>query len=428
MVFLSYSLGFQSCVKDDNNDYPKITILKPYENQIFQVGDTISIEADISYSSKIEGILVSLCDKNFVHVMPSYKVYLKSNSSQKLNFIYPLDDEFLNSDDYYLEVSVTGDIHSKTKYAKLRISGIPKISKGLGLVVQNGNNTNLLFLDTSWQPVLQKTFFGKHIGSSYMPYHHIFMEITDGANDATAIDFFSGKVKWNITKLNTTVGPYFTGSCTSNNRIDILFFDNKIESFSYDGKKRVVYSLTVEYMPKISLKGDDFNFVYAQKKSNPENGILSVFYGATGALLQSYSIDFKMVKIFVKSADELVIFGNKNGHALVKVYYIGDNAFWEPRTLDAQPITDAVQLNAETYLFLQNGHLIKFDLTHAWIFDLGVILGNQNLSKMKFDELNSILYLSDFKKITAVNFPNLSYLNSYNGLDSIMDFNIIYNR
>jgi len=173
---------------------------------------------------------------------------------------------------------------------------------------------------------------------------------------------------------------------------------------------------------------NDLSIVYQKKKSNTETGILSVFYSATGAQIQSHAIDYKIVKIFPKNSKELVVFGNKNGEAVVKVYYLEDNTFWEPRTLDALPLSDAIQLNTETYLYLQNGHLIKFDLTHAWIFDLGLIQSNPNYSTMKFDKLNSVIYLSDYLKITAIYYPSLSYINSYNAPDSIMNFRIVYNN
>jgi len=415
-------------VKDVNTDFPKVSILKPYENQIFQVGDTISIEADVTYSSKIEGVSVTLCNENYIHVMRSYNVYLKINTSQKIVFVYPLDDNFLPSGDYYLEITVIGENNSKNKYVKLRIAGFPKENKGLGIVVKKGSNSELIYLDSVWQPHYQKIFFGNHVASSYLPFHNIFTEITDGSSETSAINFFSGKQEWKVTKAVVPVGPYFSGTFVSDKKIDILLYDYRVETYSYDGKKRGGFLLNSDYFPVLSLHLNDLWIIYQKKKSNHEIGILSVYYGATGALIQSYSIDFQIIKYFIKNDNELVVFGNKKGNALVKVYYIDNNVFWEPRALGASLLSDAVQINDDIYLYLQNAHLMKFDLVHAWVFDLGLIGGNQRFSKLKYDEIDAMLYLSDNLQIKAVSFPDLTPVNTYLSNDSIRDFHIIYNN
>ncbi|OIP01415.1 MAG: hypothetical protein AUJ98_04530 [Bacteroidetes bacterium CG2_30_33_31] len=420
-----FLLAFQGCNKNSDNEFPSVSIIKPFENQIFSVGDTIPIEVDIQYSSKIESVMITLTDANFVRVMRTYLVNLKTFSSQKIKFIYPLDDDFLESGNYNIEIVVVGNTNTKNKYAKVAIAGLPKLNLGLNVITKSADVVNLTYLDFQYKSKLQKTFAGNYISSSYLPYHNVFTFVGGQKGDATSFNYFNTNELWKIKNLNSDPTQYIIGSLAMDNLIQLFYFSSKVQTYNYNGNLKMVYSLTPNYFPTLSLQNGDNFVVYEKSKASVDLGKINVFFASTGKLMQSYALDYEAVYMSYKASNEIVIVGNKNGNAILKVYYLNDNNFWEPRSFSFGKLISMVQINPDIYLFIQNGILKRYRFSDNSLVEL---ISFSNFNSIKYDEINQIVYAKSDHECASYSFPNLNKIHSEFFTDSIVEFQIIYNR
>lgn len=114
-----------SCQKQNEIPVPVIEILSPANNQGFTVGDTILFQSNITAFSEIESIRTGLVDQVLAPVFPA-KVFYPGASEASVFHEIPVDDPYMETGNYRLQIVVAYEGRLKHNYREIKIKGIDK--------------------------------------------------------------------------------------------------------------------------------------------------------------------------------------------------------------------------------------------------------------------------------------------------------------
>ncbi len=421
-IFLLF-LG--SCFKESDDSPPKIVINKPSENAFFMPGDTITIDAEISDNELIAGIEISLANENFTPVLKTYTLPVHGNP-EHLIFSYPLNDKYLPTGRYYVSVKASDNYDSKNKYRAVNITGIARRTMGLALITHKRGGLQILSADSALSSAVPWfSVVSDYSGSAYLPYHNIFVSTSATYGKAEAYDYFTKGRVWTLQTTAPPPFPTFTGAFAHGKYLDILYYEGKVERYNYKGIKKMTMPMPVSYMPVLTAQTNRGVLVYAKKQYMDHKGLIALFYNSTGAMVQSYFIDFDVVAFYARNDKEAVVLGNdKNGNALVRIYYFDENTFSKPRDLPSGKMLCCANPQNNIFLFVQNGDLKELNLNDNTLFTK---MPAAAFEIMKYEPVDALLYVKKGNSCVLYTYPALQQVNSITPQDTLLDFQIIYN-
>jgi hypothetical protein len=115
---------FFSCEKQKDTLSPEIVFTKPFENQFYNVGDTILVSAIISDECALKTISLFLSNESYIRVLDNF-TYTPQSNEFHLKTSYHIYDLSLNTGNYYLTLQASDGFHTRTERVLLNIGAAP---------------------------------------------------------------------------------------------------------------------------------------------------------------------------------------------------------------------------------------------------------------------------------------------------------------
>lgn len=416
---------FISCDDDQDDILPEISISLPLQNTVFHVYDTILVQAYVHDETKLESIRITLVDEDLKPASGSINISPSVNTTS-ISELYPINDFFMESGVYYILVRAYDGINTKSMYQKIIIYGIPKKLNYLALISHNNiNELQIEKLDS--QLFINHMFdyygnFGSSAVSSDLQQLYICGK-TSGNMDVYNLD--NKQLNWSIPAINTPQSTYFTNLYYNENTIYVSFYDEYVKGYNNDGQATYSSILTNMYPVKLH-KHEDYMIVSQQSVNITDNGAIGLYYFSTGMLKQSWSTNIKVVEMFSKDMDEVVIFGNVNSDGKVLIYNIENNNSWTAANPGSE-IYDVCQIDSKTYLLACENDikLYQYQSNSITTYISGISAKN-----LKIDKINGNLYIGEDYKISIYEafYPTPNFLNSKDLSNRLFDFQFVYNK
>ena len=293
LVLILQLIQLSSCKKETDNQHPVITYISPYELQKFDVLDNIHIKANISDDKAIESVRIGLVNKEFVSVLPSVFVYPNSINYQ-LDIDYPIDDQYLETGEYYVQLRAEDGTNFKNQYQLVFISGIQReFEKVIVLTQGNFNEIRISEIDKTDNFSFLFDIYGDYSGSeTNSRYQQLYIAGKDLININT-YNLHSQEIAW--LKETFPPVPMHNDNCLYfDEELYVSFQTNYIYGYRYNGSQ--VFNATVENdkSPSRLTKFNEFLLVDLQSKTG---GItyLATFYLTTGAEKQRLATNYRVV-------------------------------------------------------------------------------------------------------------------------------------
>ncbi|HEX2617339.1 MAG TPA: hypothetical protein VHL57_07330, partial [Flavobacteriales bacterium] len=104
--------------------------------------------------------------------------------------------------------------------------------------------------------------------------------------------------------------------------------------------------------------------------------------------------------VFARTDDQLLLFGNTNGHGVVEERQVDLGGSWQPRTWTQEIIT-AQRVDSNTWLVaLADGGVERFTYSNASSLNIAQVPG---IRDMALDPLSGLMYLAAGSQVIAVN-------------------------
>jgi hypothetical protein len=422
VLFISIFLVFYGCKKAQEPGIPVVQIIEPQENDIFAVKDTIRIEANISDENIIQNVKVVLTDTSFQPVMEALYYYPGSTSYQ-LETDYIIQDKNLSTSDYFLLVKADNGTNFKNKYQKIFIEGIEREFEKLILVTQkNANQMKVLEVKGNQPPNFLFDIPGDYASSDINSRNRQLYLAGKNKINLIAIDIDSYEVKWNLPPEPPL--PIHAENC--------LFFDESIFTsfYSYyikgyrDDGLEIFNTLAVDpELPSLIFRHNDLLIADLQNKSGGVTYI-ATFYLASGVEKQRIFSDFRVTGFHSIDEEQILIVANKFTEGLLKLYDPYLNEFTHLKDFE-QNIISSEKIDAINFLIGLEDKVVLYNRIQNTISDL---LSGIEPYRIRYDDLNSDIYLAGAKEVRIFSYPTFQELNSFFLTDSLLNIHLLYNK
>ncbi len=423
-IFLANLLFSCRCNKDKDSTAPLVTVLAPLQNQTFLVGESIPVKFTVSDESPIEFVQIALLDENGIQVLSTITLHDLDNE-QLVEQILPLSNTALLSGDYTLSILASDGNNEKGYFTKIYLQELALMKRAVFFIGYNQANYSVYKLDSTNTTNFAYSLNGDYIGSAMdSKYNHL---ITCGGFNGKfqSVNVSDYSTYWSQLPVGSTY-PSFRSISTSSNVIYVSYNSGFIKGFDYTGA--IVYNAStaagIYYPQKIGISS---NYLLSEQVAFVGGAQKLVLYTLpAGSAVQEVNFSGSVVEMFPKNASDFFIFYNQGNTGKISVYEKAGNglSYTYPFSLGGK-ILSVVQISGSEYIVSASNGIYKFSYSpqNYSLFIPGIFA-----TKMRLDVAGNQLILIENKTMQFYNLSSGSILNTINSSDSLVDFQVHYNR
>lgn len=411
-----------SCKKEDEV-YPVIILENPASQITISPTDTVLVEASITDNNTIEKVTVQLLTINFAPV--SSALILQPNSSEyHLSVNYILQNPQLNSGTYLIAVTASDGKNTAYAYREVYLLALPQFRKAVFVLSKNNTGIiNINRVDTLHQLQSFLNLPSDYLGSSVDSKNQVLYVLGKTTGGLTFIDANSAALI-NSIPPNTPMGPpTFQYLHFKDNLNFISFYDGNIRAYDQNGTQNFEAVQSGYARPNALLKTEDYVYVENFYLNAQQNKLEQYFY-PSGVANQIIFLDLDIVNLYEKSSDELFLFGDKNGQAVLEKYDRLNNSIQLIRTFGNYTIHDVFQYRNTQYYLATSAGLFRYD------YDMNSLSPMTSVAcqGIKYDPLLNEFYLSENSTVHVIDGASFTEKYTLNCPDSILNVLFLYDR
>lgn len=426
-LFIFLLTGSISACKKDLDEYgPTVNFITPVESQSFNVNNDVLVNATVQDDRKITSVSVGLLNADYQSVHTSISVPV-SSPSMNVNLYYTLNNIHLETGYYYIEIFASDGTNDTRKQQKIFITAVPKVVSAICLVsASTVLQTNLSYIDTGFSSITPVfSFSGDYIGSGVSSYHQQAYTAGNHTGALNALKLESNSIKYSITHP-VSADPYYMSLYNNEQNTYVALYDGYVRGYDHNGA--LVYSASSNsgfYPLKFCFNSDR---LITEQKATSGGARILVSYYAGGSPQQQVSMNQDVVAFCEKDEENVFVFGNVSGQAVIQLYDRLANNLWSPYpgALPTGALLSAVKLSENTYLLgHSNGTIYRYDYTSS---SLTTWLAGHTAIQLKYDPLQNEVYVVEANSVSTFDFISLAPHNSIASAENILDIHILYNR
>lgn len=422
-VLLSLIIVFALSCKKKEVGIPEITYYSPYENQVFNFDDTISVHCQIFDEIGIESVKLVLVNSEFSPIGKAF-FYSPGSSEFELKTDYPIPPAKIEAEQNYLLVVADNGTKFKNKYLSLHINPLERELENIIVLTKAS---------------------GQHIGVSAV-YPNVggieWLYSVVGSYSGSALDsdaqqlFVAGKevlnvqayglsdygIEWEI--VPDPYVPMHNAGCLHFD--GVLFVANNfysIKAYTATGLQVFMANVLEDEKPGQLFRFNEFLFCDMQSKSGAATHLVT-WYVNSSAEKQRIFTNFEVVDYAVAFDNEIFLAVNSLGNSSVKLY--------DP---ESNVLTDLVLLPDEILSMVKigEGEVLIGSGPDVFLYKYPenypeVVLPGFRACGIKLESISQRLYVMGANAIDVFEFPQLQHLQQIPFNDSILDIHFHYNK
>lgn len=413
---------FLSCQKEKDTSHPLITYLSPPENQIFSIYDTIPIEATITDDQTISYIRTRIVDEEFNPALPAHFRH-PLTSSFHLIMDYPIEDAYLKSGNYYIEIRAEDGTNFKNQYQKIFIEEIPpELEKIIAITQKDIQKLEVLEIgpDNIATPMFEVSgdFASSALSTRYKQLYIAGTKLTN----LLAFDLETYNNDWSLNPEPPF--PIHAFDCLHYDQNLYCTFEYlMIYGYNNYGQVKLSTIISEGGIPSRPYKFRNLLLVDVQNSSAGKT-YLGTYYTETGSEKQRLQINFQVVEFFEWDNEHVIIFANSSGSGVLKLYNPYENVISSISTLQGKIIC-AEKTDSNKFVIGTENQLYHFSYYPPV---LNPVLPGKIAYRLRYDTLYHHLYMSCPDYIEKIIYPEMVYQSSIMLSDSILNFHLLYNK
>ncbi|MCF8368839.1 MAG: hypothetical protein K9G76_07325 [Bacteroidales bacterium] len=416
ILCLSFIGIFYGCKKTTEAPLPPvITINFPQAEQQFELPANILVEAGISATEFITSVTVSLTTKDFVVAGPAFYFYPEAKN-YSLSTIYTLDDNDLETDDYYILVRAELENNFKNQYQKIHLSNNVMISSSLVILTQAPGNTINVYLQEEWgNEMYLFDISGDYSASEVSEEQNLLFVSGLVSINLNAYDLSNKSLAWKLDPI-----PYLPM-----HNFNSMYFDQYLYSsfnsqyiLGFNANGAIIFDTPINDSdaPGRVYRQGDIILCDIQKKDISTTHI-NTYYALTGALKQQLLTSFEVVDFFELANGNTLIIANGTESGFIYEYNQSQNSIQPLKTLDE--LVSCAEKISGTEFILATPNLIY--LYQQFQNNLLQINDSKGVSRIRFNsELNTVNTISG-KELNIYLFPAMVNQKTITFSDTILN-------
>lgn len=417
-----------SCSKDKDETLPTIVIHAPVHLQQINGIDTIQVLATITDDRNLESVSVSLRDGNDIPVLPTIS---KSPNARdyELNVFYFFDNVHLPSGQYDFAINASDGENTNTKYVTIFLNETPRVRKGIFVISNGGNFSDVYYLDSIYNGSFYNSINGDYLGTAVNSFDQQFIHASGITGSISSIDLNSGGNIWNIPIINSPPTPFYTGFLYSNQSIFLGKRNGGIQGYNRYGAANFNSSPnTGFYMESAIVHETNINsYLVAEEKSIAGSFVkLRLYWMSSGVFVQQVDVNSDIKGIYSQTQGTIILLVNdatSNGKLLF--YDISSGQTSSPFNINVGQIDDCIEISTGVYLVAEGGNLT---LINANNYSTLPYLTGIGASRLWYDDLTNELFVANGSSLSIYDYSSKGLKDTYTHTDVIKEVVFWYNK
>ncbi len=391
LLFCAISgIVLNGCKKEKENEVPHITITSPTDGASITVPDSLVVTVQASDDIGLEQITVSILDQNNIPVVAPVGRSV-SGTSATVTLVLPILSELLESGDYKLFATASDGSLIGKDFRTVHITAAPLRLRALfTLTAPSAGTVSLYRTDSTGQTTVAATWSMDLGGAAISSAAQRLCVAGGSIGDLRVLSPDNLDVIWQRPNLSTIGAPWFNSvDLCADGRFYIGQDDGTLRGLTAsNGTGTMNASLPPQFRVVQAITSGELvvtnerNFVTQEQR-------VGTYFKASGSLVSSQPLALTPVRMFERTADYVLIFGNQGGQGRVLERNLPGGGGWEPHNWSS-PITAVEQLNSNTWLVaLANGDLQRFTYSDAGSLSIGT---TPVLSTLVKDKMSGAVY------------------------------------
>lgn len=420
LLFILMSSQLYNCKKETDLE-PFIDFIKPEGSITVVAGDSIFVEANISDDVLLTQVSIQVLDLNGSPVTTSL-VYQTNNNAFHIKTLYHINNTLLESGKYLLTIFASDAKSSVHASREIEIQAIPlQLLKRLAITKQ-GATLNIFQLDSSQTYSTLANITGDFSNSSINSRYQRFNVLGRSSGTFSIIDAISGNVLSQLPRPCPIASPCFENLQSQNDLNFISFYDGNVKAYDISGAQKFNIQQEGYFRPDQLFLTPEYFYVEEYYIAQHQTRLGTYFY-PSGVIRQESVLDMDVLKIFKRSQDELYLFGESNGNAILEIFNRNTN-----RTV-LQRNFGPIQINSVYEMAPHDFYIASRQGLWHYLVNTGILTQIQTapLQSINFDPINNEFYLSE-QNVLRVMDSGMSEIRQYSFPDSILNIHFLYNR
>jgi len=409
------------CEKKKDETTPQILVTSPTDLNAFMVGDSISVVAQISHTSEITSVKVSLVNDAGIPVLVPKYIFPES-TSYALDYAYPINEN-LETGTYNLLVSAGDGSKTAKVYTHVMITGIGRFfEQVIAICIPNTLKTLLYAIDAS----------GNQQNILSLDYGYTDSDISSDLRQLYMIKPSPDILyAYNLDRLTEDYAVIASPPHPEYNSVSyfpsLTYVPNgngEIRGYDKFGSSAYVTSVNVDTIPMQCWKHDNMVLAYCERRGGPECFIRQ-YYGGTGVLRAGLKLEFTVVDIFSADSEKCLLIGNDANQGKAYLYDITGNYLAGEIQVPAGMIRQGVQVSANVFLISHENGIYRYN--HA-TGSLTIWLPGVDADALAYDDLRQYVYYAADAKVFLHRYPDADMLQEIVLPYPVLNLHVQYNK
>ncbi|HNX06675.1 MAG TPA: hypothetical protein PKL96_03765 [Bacteroidales bacterium] len=424
LILLAALLFFCSCTKNNDTSAPSINIVSPLENQLFQVGDTVQLIADICDDRQLNYVSIRIVNSDYISATPALTFYPENNCTD-INHGIPIGNMMLESGAYYVLVTAFDGTNTTNEFRKIGINAVEKRLSYILVLAKNDDQLNVYKIDSLNTVSQVKTIHTDYCGSAISNNARQFYIAGRYTGDVSVFSINNWQLQWNVPVIENPPFPYFEAIDVYNGSLYVSYREGMFHIYNETGS--IVASHVTENgeYPLVFLPFKDYLITYEVSPGSSQKHLMAYFVPSF-SIYKKIPINFEILKIFPMNENECLLFCNYGGHGVIKLFSLTTGSVTDMYNFTNGLFTDVTQMEPTQYLFSSDAAIWHFSYDYKGI---SLLINAQNPQNLVFDETEGCYYFSEnYFTVTKNRFLPSETLGSFTFQDTIINILPVYNR
>ncbi|MBN1337793.1 MAG: hypothetical protein JXA03_00640 [Bacteroidales bacterium] len=420
-VLLSF-LGI-SCKKEVADRHPAVIFLSPSEGRLIDlaVDTSVFVKAVISDDNNITLIDVSIVDKDFNGVMPSYQ-FNPNTAEYTLGFEYLIEGAGIEGGDYYIGIRAEDGTNIKRAYRSIEIKALQ--SEPDALIILSGGQDHIVI--DRFNPLLERentfTVVSDYAASAISPSGNILYIAGRYLSNLTALNITTGEAIWDIPEMINP--PNHNRNCLYiNGDIFVSFYNEFIRGYNEQGGITTASPLYPgEHAGNIVFQ-DNLILAVIDDPAAGTSSLITFHYGA-GTRKQSLPVQFDVIKLIPSGDRDVIIIGNtKNENkGTLKIFNVFTGILTSCADMEAEAMAASAYGANKIFISSENG-LYLLDVEYN---SLDLIKETGDYQVLNYEPWLDALFAVRGNSIEALDIPSMDIIKTMSFSEQVLNIHSAY--
>lgn len=401
-----------SCSKKES-ELTAFKIINPSKKSVFNNKDTIFFKIQNLNNVDFTYLQLSIVDNKNNVVARQEQYFPKFSNSLYVNY-FLINMHTHISGNFFLKFQLFNKNNIATsEFIEITVNAIPKETLGYYVITEKNNNQLEVFrLDLSANIINSFILNSDYLSSDINSQTQSLLICGEFTGNLNSFSTETHNLQWSVPTILNPPFPYFYSMNFDDKFVSVGLYNGTINGYNHLGSR--VFSFhnanfrSFSFMRHFNSIHQIEHFVFLSSDIQNLFHRINITFSASYSFMQFVEFNWKPFKIFSLNDNNLIVFGNQNNQAIMKMYSLNHNILNDLIHLPNYKLVDVVEISKGVFAISIENQILMYNhninqLSQLYQYDGYNYLSYNNLANTLIVSNNKTLKLLDINSNTVLN-------------------------